>query len=140
MAFKEKSAWAMMVILIAAGLFYFNLIFKASAALGATAPIIPPFLVAYIVLVVIASIVVMSVIAISAPEEANAPADERERRADNKAGHWSGYILAIGVISGVLHYSVTGDGNLLAQLCFGSLMLSQIVEYGLQIWLYRRGV
>jgi len=139
MSFREKTAWAMMIILIVAGLLYFNRIYKVSMEIGQTAPLIPPFVIAYVGLVVAASVIVMIALAVSAPSEANAPADERERLLEDKAGHWSGYILAIGVITGVLHYSVSGDGNLLAQICFGSLMLSQITEYGLQIWFYRRG-
>lgn len=139
MSFREKTAWVMMIILIVAGLFYFNLIYKVSVEIGQTAPLIPPFVIAYVVLVVVASIVAMIALAISSPSEANAPADEREQALENKAGHWSGYILAIGVITGVLHFGVSGNGNLLAQICFGSLMLSQIAEYGLQIWFYRRG-
>ncbi|MEL8055229.1 MAG: hypothetical protein AAGK66_03665 [Pseudomonadota bacterium] len=140
MSFREKTAWVMIVILTGAGLWYFKMIYIASSAMDAVAPIIPAFLVGYVLLIIIASIILMSMIAVASPEEADAPADEREKLLQDKAGNWSGYILGFGVIAGILHYSVNADGNLLAQLCFASLMLSQIAEYGFQIWFYRRGV
>lgn len=140
MSFREKTAWVMMIILTGAGLWYFRMIYIASSAMDGVAPIIPAFLVAYVILIIIASIILMSVIAVASPDEANAPADEREKILQDKAGNWSGYILGFGVIAGIIHYSVNADGNLLAQLCFGSLMLSQIGEYALQIWFYRRGI
>lgn len=140
MSFREKTAWVMMMILIVGGMFYFNMVWKASQALGDVAPPIIPFVIAYVVVIVIASIIAVVVIAISSPTEANAPADERERRAESRAGHVSGYVLGIGVITGLLHYSVSMDGNMLFHTIFASLMLSQISEYGLQIWYYRRGV
>lgn len=140
MSFREKSAWAMMIILIAGALFYFNLIWIASKALGQASPPIIPFVIAYVVLIVIASIVTMAALAIATPNEANAPADERERRAESQAGNLSGIVLGLGVITGLLHYSVSMDGNMLFHIAFASLMLSQIAEYGLQIWFYRKGV
>ena len=139
MSFREKTAWVMMIILIAGGLFYFNMVWKASQALGDVAPPIIPFVIAYVVLIVIASILVMTALAIATPSEANAPADERERRAESQAGNLSGYVLGFGVITGLLHYAVNMNGNVLFHIAFASLMLSQIAEYGLQIWYYRKG-
>ncbi|MDJ0920001.1 MAG: hypothetical protein QNI84_02660 [Henriciella sp.] len=139
MSFREQSAWAMMAILTVGGLWYFNKVRAASVALGETAPPIMPFVIAYIVLIVIASIVAMSVLGMASPEAANAPADERERQADSRAGDLSGYVLGAGVIIGLLHYPLHMDGNMLYHIGFASLMLSQIAEYGLRIWYYRTG-
>ena len=139
MSFHEKTAWVMGIILAVAGVYYFNMVARASSALGEVSPPVIGFVIAYVVLVVIASIIAMSVLGIANQQEANAPADEREKRALDKAGHWSGYVMAVGVFSGLLHYSVTQDGDMLFHVAFGSLMLSQIAEYGLQIWFYRRG-
>lgn len=140
MPFREKTAWCMGTILTLSGLFYFNMVIIASKALGTTAPPIIPFVIAFVVLIIIASIVVMSVVGATAPDEANAPADERERAILDRAGHWAGYVLAIGVFAGLFNYWVQSDGNLLFHICFASLLLSQIAEYGFQIWFYRRGV
>ena len=140
MPFREKTAWAMGAILIVAGLYYFNMVVTASVAAGVTAPPIIPFVIAYVVLVTIASIVIMSVVGATAADEANAPADERDRMILDRAGHWSGYVLGFGVVAGLLHYWVNMDGNMLFHICFASLMLSQLFEYVVQIALYRRGV
>lgn len=140
MGFHEKTAWAMGAILTLSGLFYFHKVLAVSEAIGETAPPIIGFVIAYVVLVVIASIIVMSVLAASAAAEANAPADEREKRVIDRAGHWSSYILAFGVALGLLHFWTQRDGNFLFHVCFASLMLSQIAEYGFQIWFLRRGI
>lgn len=140
MSFREKSAWAMALILIGGALFYFDKVVSLSRATGETAPPIIGFIIAYVVLIVIASIIIMSVLAVSAGKEANAPADEREKIISDKAGNWSGYVLTLPALGALWHYSVSMDGNLLFHLIFLSLMLSQISEYVFQIFLYRRGV
>lgn len=138
-SFREKTAWAMAIILTAAGFFYFDKVVRISAAIGETAPPMIGLVIAYVVVIVIASIIVMSVLAGTAGKEADAPADERERRIQDKAGNWSGYVLAVPLLGGLWHYSAGMDGNMLFHIAFLSLMLSQIAEYVFQIILYRRG-
>lgn len=140
MSFMEKTAWVMGSILTFAGLFYFRMVIAASEALGATAPPVIPFVIAYVVIVVIASIVLMSIVGATSPQEANAAPDERERHILDRAGHWSGYVLGFGVAAGLFHFWAQEDGNLLFHICFASLMLSQIAEYGFQIWFSRKGI
>ncbi|MEO0548397.1 MAG: hypothetical protein AAFZ91_00645 [Pseudomonadota bacterium] len=140
MSFMEKTAWVMGGILIVAGALYFRMVIAASEALGAIAPPIIPFVVSYVVIIIIASIVLMGIVGATSPDEADAPADERERRIIDRAGHWSGYVLGFGVLVGLYQFWVREDGNLLFHICFASLMLSQIAEYALQIWFYRRGI
>lgn len=139
MSFREKSAWGMGLILSAGAVSYFGKVMSLSEALGRTAPPIIGFVIAYVVFIVIASVIVMSVLAGMAGKEADAPADEREKIIADKAGNWSGYVLAVPALGGLWHYSVHLDGNLLFHLIFLSLMLSQISEYVFQIFLYRRG-
>ncbi len=138
-SFREKSAWAMATILTTGAIFYFSKVIGLSQALGETAPPIIGFVIAYVVLIVIASIIVMSVLAVSAGKEADAPADEREKIIADKAGNWSGYLLAAPAMAALLYYSVSMDGNMLFHVVFLGLMLSQISEYAFQIILYRRG-
>lgn len=139
-SFREKSAWAMAIILIAAGVFYFNKVVRISQALGETAPPMIGLMIGYVVMVVIASIILMSVLGVVSAKEADAPADEREKIIADRAGNWSGYVLAVPVFGAMLHYYVTLDGNRLFHMVFLSFMLSQIAEYIFQIILYRRGV
>jgi hypothetical protein len=139
MSFREKTAWAMALILTAAGFFYFDKVVRISAALGETAPPMMGLVIAYVVMIVIASVIVMSVLAGTSAKEADAPADERERRIQDRAGNWSGYVLAVPLLGALWHFSVNMDGNMLFHLSFLSLMVSQIAEYVFQIVLYRRG-
>jgi hypothetical protein len=137
MSFREKSAWAMAVVMTLAGLCYLSSVTGASRALGASPPPIG-ILIGYVVLVVIGSVGVQVVLAVSAPQEANAPADERERPALQRAGHWSGIVLAVGAVLSLGWFLYRPDGNLLFHLVFGSLIVSQIAEYAFQIALLRR--
>lgn len=140
MPFREKTAWGMGLVLILAGIWYFKRVVGLSEALGETATPNIGFVIGYIVLVVLASILVNILIASASGKDAEAPADERERAILDKAGHWSGYVLAVGAVAGLLHFSWQNDGNLLFHIVFGALMASQVAEYVFQIFLFRRGV
>ncbi|MEA3064673.1 MAG: hypothetical protein QOJ27_1119 [Sphingomonadales bacterium] len=137
MSFREKSAWVMAVLMSLAGLYYLNLAVGASRALGAPAPPVGIFI-AYVILVVIASVAAQVGLALSAPKEANAPADERERPLLQRAGNWSGIVLGAGTATALLYYLQHGNGDLLFHMVMGSLIVSQIAEYGFQIALLRR--
>ncbi len=140
MSFREKTAWGMGLVLILAGIWYFLRVVGLSETSGETAAPNIGFVIGYVVLVVLASILVNIVIASASGKDAEAPADERERAILDKAGHWSGYVLAVGAVVGLLHFSWQNDGNLLFHIIFGALMASQIAEYAFQIFLFRRGV
>ena len=137
MSFREKSAWVMAVLMTLTGLYYLNLVVGVSRQLGAPAPPVGIFI-AYVVLVVIGSVAAQVVLALSAPKEANAPADERERPALQRAGNWSGLVLAGAAVTSLLHYLQHGNGDLLFHTVLGSLIVSQIAEYAFQIALLRR--
>jgi hypothetical protein len=140
MPFREKTAWAMAAILIGGAAVYINMLVSATRAIGQTAPPFIGFVIGYVVVVVIASSVVMTVLAIATPREADAPADEREKIIADRAGNWSGYVIVVPALGALWHFAANGDGNMLFHLVFLSLMLGQIVEYVFQIILYRRGV
>lgn len=136
MSFREKSAWVMALLMIAVGLCYWRTVSAASQAIGSTAPAAVVF--SFVVLVVVGSIVVQTVLALSAPREANAGADERERRVEAKAGHWAGVLLAVGAVLSLGHFLMRADGNMLFHLVMASLIVAQIAEYAFQIILVRR--
>lgn len=140
MPFREKTAWAMALILIGGAAFYFYMVASATRALGQTAPPLIGFVIAYVVVIVIASVILMTALAATAPREADAPADEREKIIGDKAAHWAGYVMVVPALGALWHYAVNTDGNMLFHLVFLSLMLGQIAEYVFQIVLYRRGV
>lgn len=135
MSFREKSAWVMAVLMTVAGIYYLRMVLEAvratgEAPLGALTP--------YVGLVVVGSIIIQTILAVLMPKEADAPADERERPLLDRAGNWSGYVLAGGALGGLSNYLVHGDGNILFHFVLGSLIASQIAEYAFQIFLFRR--
>lgn len=136
--FRENAAWAMASVLIGGAAFYLNMVISASRALGQTALPIVGFVIAYVVVAVVASEVLMSALAATSPREANAPADEREKIIGDKAGNWSGYVMVMPALGALWHYAMNKDGNMLFHLVFLSLMLGQIAEYIYRIVLYRR--
>lgn len=136
MSFREKSAWLMGLLMAAAGLYYYHVVRGASEALGVTAP--PIVVIAVIVVVVAGAIVGQVVLAISLRNQANAPADERERLVQHRAGSWSGLVLAAGAVLSLGHFMAHGDGNMLFHLIVASLIVAQIAEYTIQILLLRR--
>jgi hypothetical protein len=137
MSFREKSAWVMALLMVAAGLWYLSVALEASGGEGAAAAPAGMFA-AFTFIVVAGSVVAQIVLAVAAPREANAPADERERPALHRAGHWSGIVLGVGAVSSLLLFLGHGDGNLLFHTVLGSLIVSQVGEYAFQILLLRR--
>ena len=140
MSFHEKSAWVMALALLLGGMFYFAALVSASSGLGRlAAPVLPPLLVLTIGLAVL-SIIGHVAIAVMAPRDANTPPDEREWKIFHRAGYLAWYVSVTGVILSLGLYLFTDDGNLLFYCVLASLMLSQMVEYVLQIVFHRTSV
>lgn len=140
MAFREKLAWAMSIVLTLAGAFYAWEVVGHGLALNAVPPPSIKLAIVYIGFVIIGSIIGAASVAAQNADEANAPADERERIIIDKAGNWSGYVLAFGAVAGALHYWSHQEGHLMFHWVVAGLMVSQIAEYVFQIILFRRGV
>ena len=140
MAYREKLAWVMMIVMTAPGFWYFNRIDFLSGPGGQTPAPNFAIIIGYVALVIIAAIIGSILIAISKPSEADAVLDEREHRILDKAARWGGYVLSTSVFVGLLQYGLNDDGNRLFHIVFGCLMISQIAEFAFQIFLYRRGV
>lgn len=140
MAFKEKSAWVMSLTLLVGGVFYFGLVTAMSADIGQLAHPVLPLVAIYTVILIVFAVVGHIAIAALSPKEANAPPDERERRIIERAGHVSGYVFAIGVVLSLGTYLLIHNGDILFYGIFASLMIGQLAEYAVQIFLYRTAV
>jgi hypothetical protein len=140
MPFQEKSAWIMTVALLVGSAFYFGVVAAMSSRIGQLAPPNLPLVAVYTALLVLVAIAGHVVIAVFTPREANARLDERERKITIQAGHRSGDVFGMAIVLSLGLYLVTYDGNLLFYCVFASLMISQLIEYGLQILLYRTAV
>ncbi|KUR75577.1 hypothetical protein [Novosphingobium sp. FSW06-99] len=132
MAFREKTAWAMAVVMLLTGLFYAWQVTRAHALL--------PALVGYTIVAIVLSIVVHTALALGNPADARAPRDEHERLAIALAGYRSGVALAAMVATSACVFVLVGDGRLLFHLVIGSLIVAQIGTYGQEAWLLRRGI
>jgi hypothetical protein len=140
MSYLEKTAWIMIAALAFGGFFYFGVVAEHSPSLLQLAEPDLPLIAAYTFALVLVAVVGHIVTGILSPKDANAPLDERDRRIADKAGHWSSYVLGVGVVMSLGGYLFLHNGNLLFYGVFASLMLSQIIEYVIQILLYRTGV
>jgi hypothetical protein len=146
MSFREKSAWVMVAALLIAGANYLLVTGQQSLALGHIAPPLMSLVIVYVVVLVIIAVFGATIIALLSPKEAEAGADERDRLIAMRAGSVFGQVLAVGVV-GLLgaylfgpHYGDPINGDALFQGLVIALMIAQITEYIVQIWLYRRGV
>lgn len=140
MPFREKSAWIMAVSLLLLGAAYFYVVAAIWSESGELAAPMLPLVVVYTICLTVLAIIGHTAIAILAPKEANAAADERERRIFDRAGNYSSYFLAVGVVLSLGLYLFLRNGDLLFYSVFASLMLGQVMEYVLQIVFYRSKV
>lgn len=137
---REKSAWIMSIALLSGGLFYFHSVLSAWFEFGQLTPPVIPHILGYTGILVVVAIVGHIVAAALAPKDANASVDERERQIFVRAGHYSSYVFAVGVLISLGIYVVSGSGDLLFYTVFASLMVAQIVEYFFQILFYRTSI
>ena len=140
MSFREKSAWVMATALLLAGIFYFRAVLSAWPESGQLASPGIPLILAYTGFLVVLAIVGHIIAVASAPKEADGPVDERERQIFNRAGHFSSYVIAAGIVMSLGFYVLSNNGDLLFYTVFASLLVGQIVEYLFQILFYRTSV
>lgn len=135
MSFREKSAWAMLLLVACVGAFYV----QGLVAIGIDG--LPHGLaIELTILMVTGAIIVEVALAILTPKEADTPADERERTVIERAGHWSGLVLGFGVVSALGHFLSHGNGNIMFNVIVIALFVSTLVEYTAQIILFRSRV
>lgn len=133
MSFREKSAWVMALLLLGVGAFYVKLV-----AVDGVSPAVAS--IPFVLFTIVLSIIGQVVLAISSPKEAASPADEREQIVIHRAGHFSSYVLVVGVLVGLGQFMVTGDGKGMFHTVLTCLILSQVAEYGAQILMLRRPI
>ena len=139
MTFHEKSAWIMSLLLIIVGGWYLKIVWNLSQELGQTAPPIPPLVIIAGVLVAVGATVGHTLLAIINPKDADETKDERDKQVLRRSGNIAGYVLGVGCFAGLWNFLVKADGNLFFHIIVFSLIASQIAEYFLTIYFYRRG-
>lgn len=140
MTFPEKSAWLMSFALIVSGAFYSWALFGAWQAIGAPPPPNIGFAIILTVPIVAIAIFGHAVAALGNPANANEPEDERARQIVWRAGNLSGALLGFFIVMIIGMFAMWNNGNLVFHALVGGLVISQLVEYLLTIWFYRRGL
>jgi hypothetical protein len=140
MSFREKSAWITLITLIVASAFVVTHLPPPWSL--APEPSVFRFhvlgvaIAAFIVIEIVAHVVV----AIRAPREANAPADERERLIGLKATRAAAYVYAVLTLSSIFLIHLGANEIGLALFILLSFVIAEIVNYTARIVYYRRGV
>lgn len=134
LTFEEKSLWVLFLGLLGVYGYYFSMVLPTDAL-----NVMPQHKVLFAMAVayLVASQVVGHIlIAIVDPRD---DTDERDRLIELKGTRVGSWVLAAGVFI-TLVVAVQTEGNFLfTHVLLGSWVLSQLVEIGSQLYLYRRG-
>lgn len=140
MSFQEKSAWIMSLALSITGLSYLGKVISVSSEANTwVAPSIPSLL-SYTIILAVIAIIGHIVIAMFTVKEANEQLDEREHRILERAGYLSGHIFGGGTIIALIQYLINDTENLLFYMVLASLIVAQLCEYLIRIYLCRKAV
>lgn len=138
MSFREKSAWISFLLLLAVftPFFYYSylsLTDQIAHREGMRAAFV--LLAAFVVL----EIVLHAVIAMRAPAEARSPRDERERLIAMKATSVAFPVLVLGALAGAAMLHVSLSVWVMQQAVLLAIVVAEVVKFGTEIVLYRRG-
>lgn len=137
-SFEEKSAWITLFGLVAVFGVYF-LIASWMLSAGATdvvAPFVPLFLVITVLLVIVLAVGHAVAALVSRPDGR----DERDQEIERRAESHSGWILAAGVLMAAFGLALPLGRAWIANGLLMALVVSEVVNYGLRLYYYRRGV
>jgi hypothetical protein len=136
MSFREKSAWISVILIVAVFGPYFTLVARTFAG---TAHVHGGTQFALITLFVLLEIVLHLAVAARSPRDARAPRDEREDLIDLRATRAAFYVLLGGSLVAIftLHFPVSVW--MMSQFVLFAVVASELVRFGNQIRLFRRG-
>lgn len=139
MPFREKIAWMSLVGTLVAFAFYFTMLIAAPAAAAELPGFSGGLLAPTIFILTLVMIVGGIAAAVSAPDEANAPADERDRRTGRRAASIAYAVLlpAVLIAAGTALFGF--PVGLVLNLVLGAVVLAELVRNCAEIILYRRG-
>jgi hypothetical protein len=137
MTFQEKSTLTVTGLLVAIFGWYFALVLGPIADSPAREFAYTGLMIGLVILLVIAVTVSHIVLAIVFHRQANAW-DERDRFIALRSERIAGYVLAIGVFTGILLAMVQADRFWIAQTLIAALVLAEVVDGVIKLALYRR--
>jgi hypothetical protein len=142
MSFREKSAWITLITLVLVSVLWTTHFPWAGPFTLAPAsnPFVFDTLFLAVVSFVVIEIVAHVIVALRAPREASARADERERLIGLKATRLGAYVYAILSLSSIFLIHLGANEIGLAYFVLFSFVIAEIVNYTARIVYYRRGV
>jgi len=136
MSFREKSAWISVVLIVLVFGPYFWLVGRSFAGVG---HVHAGTQFALITVFIVLEIVVHIAIAIQSPRDARAPKDEREILIDLRATHMAFYVLFVGALFAIFTMHFRFNVWQLSQMMLLAIVVAELVKFGRQIVLFRRG-
>ena len=138
MSYREKSAWiSLLAHALVFGAYFLLLWQNWDERIG------QPLSIGLMVPAVLALVTIVAVptifVALAAPKEANASADERERMIALKSESIAAYVLATGVVCLIGALVLGWNSFLVANLLLAAMVLSELVKAIAQIALFRAG-
>ena len=134
LTFQEKSLALMFASLLAGFGFYF-----AMALPGAGPHVMPHQVVLFVVAVVLLVIMQIAGHIVIAIVDRRTQTDERDRLIALKGARNGSYVLATGVFLALCAALVTEGNFVFMHVLLAAWVAAQLVEYGSQLFLYRRG-
>lgn len=145
MSFREKIEWATLVALTSGFGWYFISLFEASEAAGRSIEHGPGMWTSIMLFGVATAIIIGIMVctsiffAVRTPDEANEPADEREKAFALRATRFAYFVLMIGVLM-LFAAAHLGHGLVFVlNLLIAVIFIAEIGRVAYGLWLYRRG-
>lgn len=135
MSFREKSAWISLVSMAGIYAVYFSSVFHSGARTGGSHYV---GLLETVIALAVVQTTLMIAVSISAPKEAKAPRDERERLIDLKATRFAYFVLAGSVACACFFRGFPRPIIFDANAFLFILVVAEILRSGCQIVQYRR--
>lgn len=140
MSFRDKSALVTVVALVVASVVYAVALISAAAGGPIAEVVYQPYMIGFVVVLALLSIVGQIAVAVSAPREAQAQADERERLIAWRSGSISGYVLAVAAFVALSLSMLEVDWFWIANSVLALWVLAEIVGSAVSLSLSRRGI
>ena len=140
MTFTEKSSWISFFIIALVYSQYFLYVFEGLATGSMERAQIFGLFIGATVALIVYQTVLHVILAIFNLKQANEPSDERDRMIATKSGNISGWVLTFSVITIAVTVFIH-DLNAMwsANLLILALVVSQLAEYVMTLFYYRRG-
>jgi hypothetical protein len=140
MSFREKSALVSIVALLAASIGYVVVLVANADGRALASLDYQPYMLGFVIVLALVSIVGQVAVALASPREAQAPADERERQIAWRSGILSGYVLAVAAFVAICLAMAEVPWFWIANAVLALWVLAEVGGRAYALTLSRRGV